>query len=203
MIAAPLYAGSNLYYSLLLSAKEVHFDINQPIGKMWALNRCNIIGANGLQTLTIPVVKPEKGSATLLKDIQISEHGNWEHIHWGAIFSAYGKSPFFEYIDRELKHIYENHTQWLVDFNMALNALLTDFVQLPINYTSNSENGFKMPGIYTQNRNKQLEHAPFTLPEYYQPWKERFGFAENLSILDLILNEGNETIRILASQVKK
>ena len=81
-----LYAGSVRHYAAMVAAGRVAFDIDSPVGKCREVNRTRIIGANGVQTLTIPLVKPPKGSATSVKDLQISEHGEWEHVHWGAIF---------------------------------------------------------------------------------------------------------------------
>lgn len=183
IIAPPLYAAGTHYYAELLRYGNVCFDINSPIEKSWGINRTRIIGANGLQTLTIPLIKPEKGIATPLRELCISSHGNWQRIHWGAIYSAYGKAPFFEHLEPDLRHIYENNSRWLVDFNMALHQCFVDFASLPINTTPHNEG-------YAISRNLAAKPTEGSSTPYYQLWATRYGFIPNLSIIDLLMNEG-------------
>lgn len=197
MVTAPLFAGSTYYYASLLKPNEVYFDINIPYNKMWAINRCNILSANGIQTLTVPLVKPKYGAKTPLKDLEISTHGNWEHLHWGALFSAYGKTPFFEYIEADLHHIFENHSKWLIDFNFSIHQFVVDLMQLPIKNAVSPENGLIMPNELT-TKNLDMEQ---TVP-YYQLWQERYNFVPGLSIIDLFMNEGPHGIFTL-NQIKK
>lgn len=186
---APLYAGSTYYYAYMLKHHTVQFSLDMPIGKLWAPNHCNIIGPNGVQALTIPLVKPNKGSHTPLRELEISTHGNWEHLHWGALFSSYGKAPFFEHVASDLEGLYRSHSRWLVDFNLALHQLVVDFMQLPISIDTTSTAVDSIPKqLYTKTPSIDDE------VRYYQIWEQRFGFAPGLSILDLMMNEGPQGI---------
>ncbi|MFI3239520.1 MAG: WbqC family protein [Bacteroidales bacterium] len=172
------YLGSVREYAAQLAAGNVQFDLNAP--RVWEHNHCNILAANGVLTLTVPLQKPSKGDKTPIKELLISEHGDWTRIHWGAIFSAYGKAPFFDYIQDDLHAIYETHDRWLVDFNQRLHQLVIDFLDLPIN-----KNIGNTP-ILT-NTVKDIE--------YYQLLrKNRSEFIPNLSIIDLLMNCGRESI---------
>ena len=82
-------------------------------------NRCVIATTNGLQALSIPVEKFE-GLKCEMKDVRISDHANWHHLHWNALQSAYGESPFFEYYADDLHPFFERKWKFLYDFNWEI-----------------------------------------------------------------------------------
>ncbi len=179
------YLGSVREYAMQLATGEVKFDLDAP--RAWEHNHCNILAANGVLTLTVPLQKPLKGDKTPIKELQISEHGDWTRIHWGAIFSAYGKAPFFEYIQDDLQAIYRSHDRWLVDFNQRLHQSVIDFLDLPITTVGSNAN---TPVVSAETAIKDIE--------YYQTIrKTRTEFIPNLSILDLLMNCGRESILTL------
>lgn len=201
------YAGSVRYYAAMLACKKVIVSIGDRRSKMsWNTNHCNLVGANGKQTLTLPLIKPIEGPVGTLNDVKISEHGDWRRVHWGALFSAYGKSPFFEYISDELQSIYENHNlDNLVEFNKAIHNLVVEFLDLPINVTFEAE----LPQINEDTidfRGKVGVNKPDNLSflqnqTYWQVWQERHGFSPDLSILDLLMNQGREAIFTLKKMI--
>ena len=201
------YAGSVRYYAAMLACKDVVVSIGDRRSKMsWNTNHCNLVGANGKQTLTLPILKPIGEPQRTLNDVKISEHGDWRRVHWGALFSAYGKSPFFEYISDELQSIYENHNlDNLVDFNKAIHNLVVDFLDLPLDVTFTTE----LPSIddYTRDfRGKVGVNKPDNLSflqnqTYWQVWQERHGFSPDLSIFDLLMNQGREAIFTLKKMI--
>lgn len=178
------YLGSVREYAAQLAVGEVQADLEAP--RAWEHNHCNILAANGVLTLTVPLQKPIKGDKTPIKELQISNHGDWTRIHWGAIFSAYGKAPFFDYIQDDLRAIYETHDSWLVDFNQRLHQLVIDFLDLPITLKC------------VKNTPIVTETMAIKDIEYYQTIrKTRTEFIPNLSILDLLMNCGRESILTL------
>ena len=149
---------------------------------------------------------PESGH-----DVLVSEHGNWRHLHWGALFSSYGKSPFFDFIADDLHHIIVEGTQkHLLDFNMQLHQLIVDFMALPITtrVVSDEEEIAEMIASGAVDlRGKLGEKRGDTLSiddvPYYQMWSARRGaFLPRLSILDLLMNEGREGVLTLLKMVK-
>lgn len=197
MVMSSAYAGSVRYYATMIQAYNVAINtVESHLDRAWAYNHCHIAGANGQQILTIPIVKPSNGSTTIIKDIKISTHGDWERIHWGALFSAYGKAPFFEYIEAELQSIYMNHGVWLIDFNYSLHNLIIDFLDLPI-ITDKTESCAETENMCQLVGEKKRDSLPMQDVEYYQLWKSRHGFIPDLSILDLLMNTGRESIFIL------
>ena len=84
------------YYAQLVREPSVVIDIDEPYSKQTLRNRCYIASPNGPLALTIPVVKFVPYH-TPMRDIRISDHGNWRHLHWNALVSSYRRTPFFEY----------------------------------------------------------------------------------------------------------
>ena len=94
VLLSTTYFGPVQWYQKLHRADVVHIEKWESFIKQTYRNRCQIATTNGVQALTVPV---ERGTSPLIKDIRISDHGNWRHLHWMALQSAYGESPFFEY----------------------------------------------------------------------------------------------------------
>lgn len=161
-------------------------------------NRCVIATANGKQTLTIPVEKSD-GDKCLMRDIRISDHGNWRRLHWNALATAYGDSPFFDYYADDLRPFYEQRFSFLLDFNMQMTAKLCELLDITPNislseeYVKDVESG--VDDFREVIRPKHpMPDADFIPKPYYQVYAQRHGFIPNLSILDLLFNMGNEAV---------
>lgn len=87
------YLGPIQLYTKLLAYDQICLETQENYLKQTYRNRCIIAAANGPQALTVPIVKPDTLKC-LTKDIRISDHGNWRHLHWNALVSAYRMSPF-------------------------------------------------------------------------------------------------------------
>ena len=159
-------------------------------------NRCIIATANGTQALTIPVEKGDTDKC-LIRDVRISDHGNWRRLHWNALATAYGDSPFFDYYD--LRPFYEQRFAFLLDFNMQMTAKLCELLDITPNislseeYVKDVESG--VDDFREVIRPKHpMPDADFIPKPYYQVYAQRHGFIPNLSILDLLFNMGNEAL---------
>ena len=161
-------------------------------------NRCIIATANGTQTLTIPVEKGDSDKC-LMRDVRISDHGNWRRLHWNALATAYGDSPFFDYYVDDLRPFYEQRFAFLLDFNMQMTAKLCELLDITPNislseeYVKDVESG--VDDFREVIRPKHpMPDADFIPKPYYQVYAQRHGFIPNLSILDLLFNMGNEAL---------
>ena len=93
-------------------------------------NRCVIASANGPQTLTVPIERYD-GMKCAMRDIRISDHGNWRHLHWQALVSAYGETPFFEYYADDIRPFFEeHHWKYLLDFNLDITHTLCSLLDV-------------------------------------------------------------------------
>ena len=93
-------------------------------------NRCTIATAAGTQALTVPVERSSGGGKTLTKDVRISDHGNWRHLHWNALQSAYSESPFFEYYADDIRPFFERRWTFLYDFNAEACATVCSLLDI-------------------------------------------------------------------------
>lgn len=86
------------------------------------LNRVTISTPNGPLRLSVPLYDARKKQP--LEDVRICYMHSWQRQHWTAIFSAYGKTPYFEYYADYIRPIYEKQPVFLVDLNNETNYVL-------------------------------------------------------------------------------
>ena len=163
-------------------------------------NRCVIATANGTQTLTVPIERYD-GTKCPMRDIRISDHGNWRHLHWNALVSAYGETPFFEFYADDLRPFFEKRHTFLFDLNLDIMHTMCQLldvrpqVQLSEHYIVLPSEDDEVIDFREAIRPKHpLPDADFNPTPYYQVRAQRHGFLPNLSILDLLFNEGPEGI---------
>lgn len=187
----------------MASAGEVCVEQYDNYLKQTYRNRCVIATADGTQTLTIPVVKSDEPKQ-LMRDVRISDHGNWRHLHWNAISSAYMNSPFFLYYEEDFRHLFDRKYDFLMDFNMDLLRLVVELAGMKILVSQSSvfvpfgqadtESDFRwMVGT-------DADVSGFNPEPYYQVFAQKNGFIPNLSIIDLLFNMGPETLLVLKKQ---
>lgn len=151
-----------------------------------------------------PIVKPDTLKC-LTKDIRISDHGNWRHLHWNALVSAYNMSPFFEYYEDDFAPFYEKKFEYLFDFNEELRILVCRLLDLPAEVTYTEEYHPEVPNDFREIiRPKHEGEDPAFIPQpYYQVFRDKFGFLPNLSIVDLLFNMGPEGILVLRDSIHR
>lgn len=202
-ILSSAYFAPVQWYQKLNRYENIVIEQHDNFIKQTYRNRCVIATTQGLQALTIPVERPSDArlDKTQLKDICISDHGNWRHLHWKALLSAYGESPFFEYYADDIHPFYEKKYKFLLDFNMEINAKMMELLDIEKSSLSLSNEYSSYEGdsdtvdfrevIRPKHPGEDKDWQP---KKYYQVYQQKFGFQPNLSILDLLFNEGNEAV---------
>lgn len=192
------YCGPVQWYQKLYRSEEVLMERQETFQKQTYRNRCVIATTNGLQTLTVPV---ERSSSNLIKDIRISNHGNWRHQHWFALMSAYNESPFFDYYQDDFRPFYERQYDFLYDFNMEICHKVCELIDIQPNiketsfYRSVGVKEFRIIDFRSAiNPKHPADDADFVPRRYYQVYERKHGFQPNLSILDLLFNMGPESV---------
>ena len=198
VLLSTTYFGPIQWYQKLYRAEHVEIEQWESFQKQTYRNRCLIATANGVQALTVPV---EHGDSPLIKDIRLSDHGNWRHLHWNALQSAYGESPFFEYYQDDIRPFYERHWTFLLDFNEEIRQKMCELIDIQPN-VSYTEGFIPEESPLTSYRTaispKHPQDDPDFQPKrYYQVYDQKHGFLPNLSILDLLFNMGPESIFLL------
>ena len=202
VLLATTYFGPVQWYQKLNRADCAYIEQYDSYRKQTFRNRCVIATTNGLQALTIPVERPECGlHSTTMKDLRISDHGNWRHLHWHALMSAYSESPFFEYYADDIRPFFEKKWDYLYDFNMEACETVCSLLDIHPNILPTSEYIKKddLPKDIFDFREAidpkhPVEDADFVPRRYYQVFERKIGFQPNLSILDLLFNMGPEGI---------
>lgn len=177
------------WFAVFLSADHVVIDIHEHYLKQTYRNRCHILSANGKLDLSIPVKKLNTKEA--VKDILLENDFNWQSQHWDAICSAYNSSPFIFYYKDYFEPIYKSRYNGLVEWNTALLDLCLKLLKIDKQYTLSAH--------YIEDDNisdyRKIIHpkksAALNCPSYLQVFTEKFPFHPNLSIIDLLFNEGN------------
>ncbi|MBQ9094564.1 MAG: WbqC family protein [Prevotella sp.] len=209
MLLSTTYFGPVQWYSLLshCTGSRVYVEACESFRKQTFRNRCVIATANGTQALTVPVTH---GESLQIKDMQISDHGNWRHLHWQALLTAYGESAFFEYYQDDIRPFFIDEgpsspvrMKYLLDYNQATAELMCRLLDLDImfDFTEKFVPSEELPETpdYRTLISPKTKSLSSILPvkPYYQVYRERHGFLPGLSILDLLFNEGPEAIRYL------
>ena len=191
------------YYAHMLAADKVWVEQHDHYMKQTYRNRCIIAGPSGRIDLTVPTVKPEALKCPT-RDIRISDHGNWRHLHLYALESAYGNTPYFEYYRDDFVPFYEKRFEFLMDFNEGLQEMICGLldmapcVERTAEYVSVvPEGALDLREVIHPKRDFAVYDRAFRVVPYYQVFQERLGFLPNLSIVDLLFNLGPESLILL------
>jgi len=194
------------FYARFLRHTKVYIEQYEHFSKQTYRNRCEILGGNGSISLVVPVVKG-RGPKILMKDIQISYDMEWQRNHWQTIVSAYNSSPYFEYYQDELEPFFMKRFHYLIDFNHQIHQTICDFLEIEDH--SEFTKDFQNVPVDTLNfrelispKNKDKQDPDFQTLPYTQVFDEKFGFIPNLSILDLLFNEGPNAYTFLIRSMK-
>jgi hypothetical protein len=196
----PTYFPSIAHFVTIANADNIMFEMDDNFLKQTYRNRTYIYGANGKLTLNIPVIHSQKNRQKY-RDVKIFNEENWQSLHWKSLLSAYRTSPFFEYYEDELQPLFEMKTDFILDFNLKCLEVITDCLQIDINATKTEiyQEAPKNTKDYRFLVNAKKEQ-PQNFDKYTQVFSNKHGFISNLSILDLLFNEGPNALNYLESQ---
>jgi len=194
------YFPSINYMARFLKEDAPVIEVWETYRKQTYRNRCRVMTANGVESLSVPVIKVN-GNHTMTKDVLISPVEPWQHIHSRCLESAYKAAPYFDHYYDYLQPIFETRFERLIDLNDA--ALQTVLKMLKVekenvhttDYVRAAENDLRE----AFSPKKAIESGLF--PEYYQVFGTKFPFAADLSVLDLVFNEGPEAVTYLMQKL--
>ncbi len=185
------------WWKQFVLAEEVLIEREENFVKSTRRNRCEILAANGVLALSIPLLGG-RDHHRLYRETKISNDLPWQKQHWQSILSAYGSSPFWEHYSDLLKPHFNKHYTYLFDFNLELFHTLKKALKLekPILFTETYQPSY--PG-FTVLRSTRKSDLPTSLKPYYQTFQPTSGFVPNLSVIDVLMNEGNRSISLIVS----
>ncbi|WNH09384.1 WbqC family protein [Thalassobellus suaedae] len=200
IIIHPTYFPNIAHFVAMAKAKEVILEFDDNFLKQTYRNRTYIYGANGKLALNIPVIHSQKNRQKY-RDVKIFNEEKWQSQHWKSLLSAYRTSPFFEYYEDELQPLFELKADYIFDFNLKCFEVICDCLQLELNTSKTKIYQNTIEGLsdfrYLVNAKKE---QPYAFDTYTQVFNEKHNFIPNLSILDLLFNEGPNALNYLESQ---
>ena len=193
------------YFFYVLNASIIHIEQFDNYSKQSYRNRTQILSANGILNLSIPIKKNK--SEKVVNSIEISYKEDWQKNHWRAITSAYKNSPYFDFFEEDLKVFYSNKYNLLIDYNIDQLKFIIKVlkqkknIQLTKQYESNPESVIDLRTIIHPKQSYLSDKlvANKLDQSYYQTFENKISFTPNLSILDLLFNKGLHTIDYLKS----
>jgi len=183
------------YYSKLITYKTVFIEHQEHFIKQSYRNRCNIYSPNGLQMLSIPLIKGHQRQT--VKEMKISYDYDWRKLHWRSLESAYRRSPFFEYFEDDFRPFFADEKfNYLIDLNEKLQQVIFGLLKIKPNYcfTEAYQANYADADDYRillSPKEILLKDNYYLVKPYSQVFETKFGFIENLSILDLLFNQGS------------
>ncbi len=196
----PTYFPSIAHFVAMVKAENIVFEIQDNYQKQTYRNRTTIYGANGRLDLNVPVHYSQK-NRQLTQEVRVSNIENWQDLHLKSLESSYRASPFYEFYIDDLIPLFKMEVEHVMDFNFKCLEVIFDCLQFPFEY--NTTTHFEKEPIAVldarplANSRKEIEQC---FQNYAQVFDDKHGFKNNLSILDLLFNEGPNTVLYLESQ---
>lgn len=200
----PTYFPSIAHFVAMVQADQILFEVYDNYQKQTFRNRTSIYGANGKLDLNVPVVYSQKNRQLYAEVNIFSNAEDWQSQHLKSLESAYRTSPFFEFYIDDLLPLFELNTSSIMEFNFQCIEQLFDSLQLPFTYLKTEHfevnpNGVLDARILANSRKKVKQE----FQKYPQVFDDKHGFIGNLSILDLLFNEGPNAELYLRDQTLK
>lgn len=195
----PTYFPSISHFAVMVQSENITFEMEDNFQKQTNRNRTYIYSPNGIQLLNIPV-KHSKTAHQKTKDVLIENEFDWQKQHFKSLEAAYRSSPFFEFFEDDIVPVFEKKHTFLMDLNMEVLDIVTKCLRMKLDFSKTTEYFHEVENIsdfrYLSNGKKD----PNSFEKYTQVFDDKHGFINNLSVLDLLFNEGKFAMDYLKSQ---
>ena len=195
----PNYFPNIHQFTQIIKANNILFEASDNYQKQTFRNRTYIYGANGKLGLFVPVIHTHN-NRELFKDVKISYDSNWMDLHLKSLQSAYRSSPYFEYFEDNFVKLYSEKEKFLVDFNIKCIQLISNLLDLNLNYKISNDYVEKtndiidLRGLSNARKEKKID-----TPKYIQVFESKHGYLNNLSIVDLVFSEGPNSVSLITN----
>lgn len=197
----PTYFPSISHFAAMVQSEKIIFEVEDNFQKQTNRNRTYIYSPNGIQLLNIPI-KHSKESHQKTKDIRIESGFDWQKQHFKSLEAGYRSSPFFEFFEDDIRPIFEKKHNFLLDLNFEVLSCLSKCFRQKFDYENTTEYFHVVDTAKTidcrilVNGKKDLSF----FEKYPQVFDDKYGFINNLSVLDLLFNEGKYAMDYLKNQ---
>jgi hypothetical protein len=188
-----------IFHEVLKHSSQLIIEKHEHFPKQTYRNRASIHSANGKLDLIVPVLKGKKDH-TPVRDVKISYDFDWQRLHWLSLQTSYRSSAFFEFYEHDFAPFYEKRYEFLFDYNEELFAVLLKLLKLDMKYTFSGsfEKVYPEMDDFRNSIHPKIPSTYQTKP-YFQVFEDRNGFMPNLSIVDLLFNQGPKSGQFIQS----
>ena len=205
MVQPLFYFPCVFVFADLLHQASVAFDTEMQFKRSSYRNRMIIAASNGPIQLSIPVIGG-RSIKSKYKEVEIDYKSNWQRDHFRTLCTAYGNSPFFMFYRDELEQLYHETPRLLYEWNLL--CLSWVFKKMKVDKKIDND-------MFHENESKETSFVDLYAPQnfnshptqisvtYNQVFEDKTGFLPNLSVLDLLFNEGAHSKQVLLNIIGK
>ncbi len=185
------------YIAACVQSEKIIIEKHEHYIKQTHRNRALIFGANGILPLIIPV-RHENLFSIPIHEVRLATGTRWQQVHWKSIVSAYRNSAFFEFFEEDFAGLYQQKFDTLFEFDMEFLKMIFRFLKagVEVSFTSMYEKDAH-PVHDLRNMFDAMQPGQPSEIRYRQVFSDHHGFISNLSVIDLLFNEGPESIFFL------
>lgn len=195
----PTYFPSISNYVAMVQFDGVVFETEDNFQKQTNRNRCYIYSPNGIQLLNIPV-KHSVEQSQKTKEVRIENNFDWQKQHFKSLEAAYRTSPFFEFFEDAIQPIYSKKHTFLMDLNFETMEIVSKCLGTKLEFEKTIEYFHEVSDLKDFRSLANGKKDRSTFENYTQVFNDKHGFLNNLSVLDLIFNEGRYALDYLRKQ---
>lgn len=195
----PTYFPSISHYVAMMKADKITFEMEDNFQKQSNRNRMYIYSPNGIQLLNVPVKKSNQRYQKY-KEVKIENDFDWQKNHWKSIEAAYRSSPYFEFFEDDFIPLFEKKHNFILDLNFELFDIVNEALGVDLSFEKTTEYFHESAIEHDFRPLVNGKKDNFKNEEYIQVFREKEGFIPNLSILDLLFNEGRHAVDYLKKQ---
>jgi WbqC-like protein family len=195
----PTYFPSISHFVAMSQSDSITFEMEDNFQKQTNRNRMYIYSPNGIQLLNIPI-KHSKDPHQRTKDVKLETAFNWQKQHFKSLEAAYRTSPFFEYFEDEIYPIFTKKHTFLLDLNLESMEIVAKCLKMKLEYRKTNEYFHEVTDFNDLRILANGKKDTATFESYTQVFGDKHGFLNNLSILDLLFNEGRYAFDYLKKQ---
>ena len=182
------------FHAIAQTDGQITLDKYEHFPKQTYRNRTQLATANGILNLFIPIQHGRKTNVPM-QDVRISYDHEWQRLHWLSIQTAYRSSAYFEYYEDDFHTFYNQKYDFLFDYNIKQLELIFKVLKIkkPIEFTDLYVKDYDDAFDYRNTIHPKKETVYLNQKPYYQLFGDRTGFIPNLSVIDLIFNQGPQS----------
>ncbi len=199
LLLYPTYFPSISQFAAIAQADAVTFEVCDSFQKQTNRNRMYIYSPNGQQLLNVPV-KHDRTRRRMTREVAIDNSFGWQKQHFKSLEAAYRSSPFFEYFEDAIAPVFVKKHHYLLDLNFEAIEIVSKCIGLGIRYEKSVEYFRESEGVLDLRPLANGKKDTAVLEPYTQVFGDKHGFINNLSILDLLFNEGRHAKDYLMRQ---